>query len=113
MPTKILRYKVISAAFGLCFVLVGGGVLWAYVALKNVSGPLILHYNSIEYITQIGDLRALLAAGVFGLIALLVNFILALELKEREWFLGELLAAGSVFMSTLIFIAFAAIISVN
>ena len=43
----------------------------------------------------------------------IVNFFLALELEARDWFLGKIVAAATLVLSVLIFIAFAAIISVN
>ena len=113
MRRKIFEYKTITGMYGLSFALVTGGFLWVYLALKDTPEPLILHYNSITYINQIGGFWSLMGVGVLSLLMLGINFVLSLELKDREWFLGEFISAATIFMSILIFIACAAIISVN
>ncbi len=85
----------------------------AYFALRDVSPPLIVHFNNALGINQIGGLKDLAAVAVFGLVALIFDFLLSLELDERDPFLGKLTAAVGLFLAILIFIGFSAIISVN
>ncbi len=113
MLKKFSKFKIVTSAFAVSFCFVMGGWLWAYLALRKVSQPLIIHFNNAVGINQIGDLYDLTAVVLFGLIALLLDFCIALELEERDWFLGKLTAAAGLFLSILIFIGFAAIISVN
>ncbi len=113
MKEKFFRYKVISAVFGASFALVFGAMLWAFLALRGLPSPIILHYNPLVFINQFGSMWDLLGVGVAALMILALNFAIALELKDREWLLGELTALASLFMSALLFIAFSAIISVN
>lgn len=110
---RLARFKVISWLFGASALFVISGTLWAYAALRGVRGPLILHYSSASGIGEIGGLWGLLKMGVAGLLVVIVNFFLALELEERDSFFGRFVAATTVLLSVLIFIGFAAIISVN
>lgn len=113
MRKKILKSKIINSAFLLSFLFVVGGMLWTYFALRGIASPLILHFNNLLGINQIGNLSDLLRFGGTGLVFVLVNFFLALELEDRDAFLGKLLATATLFMSVIIFVGFAAIISVN
>ena len=99
--------------FLLSFVLVLGGTIWSYFALRGIAQPLILHFNNLAGINQVGGVADLLQFGGTGIVFVLVNFFIALELEERDVFAGKLLAAAALFVSVLIFIGFAAIISVN
>ncbi len=110
---QLVRFRVVSAAFALSFLFVAGGWLWAYIAMRKINQPLILHFNNYVGITQIGDLADLTYPGILGLVVIFINFLIAFNLEERDWFLGKLMAAATLFFSILIFIGFAAIISVN
>lgn len=87
--------------------------MWAYSALRDVQGPLIIHFNNFVGINQIGSLTVLLGVGAVGAVAVLINFFIALELEARDRFLGKLVVAATLLFSILLFISFAAIISVN
>ena len=113
MFRNILRHKLISSIFLPSFLLVLGGTLWAYFALRGIGQPLILHFNDLAGITQIGSALSFLGVGTLGILGVGVNFILALELEARDRFFAKLLAAATLFMSALLFISFAAIIGVN
>ena len=95
------------------FVLVIGSWIKAYFALRNVSQPLVVHFTSAAGINQTGNLKDLAAVGIFGLVALILDFVISLELDERDSFLGKITAAAGLFLAALIFIGFSAIISVN
>lgn len=96
----------------LAFVL--GGSLWAYFALGGAGNtPLILHFDDISGITAVGSLKNLIFVGLLGVIVVIMNFFIALELEERDRFLGKLTAALTLLFAVLLFIAFAAIINVN
>lgn len=99
--------------FILSFLLILGGSLWAYFALRGTSQPLILHFNDLAGITRIGNAASFLGVGFIGLFGAVINFIIALELEARDKFLARLLAAATLFMGVLLFVGFAAIISVN
>jgi len=110
---KILKHKIVSITFLLCLILVIGGWVKTYIALRKVSQPLIVHFNNAVGINQIGNLGDLAAVGIFGLVALALDFLVSLELDERDPFLGKITAAAGLFLAILIFIGFSAIISVN
>ena len=113
MIKKILRYKGISIAFGIGFFCILGATLWVYFVLRNAASVLILHFNNVVGINQIGGVTQLIGVGVTGLVVVIANFLIALELEARDLFLGKLLAAVTLLFAILLFIAFAAIISVN
>lgn len=113
MLKKFIKFKAVSSVFLLSFLFVIGGWLWAFFALRKISQPLIIHFNNFLGITQIGGLNDLTIVALFGVISLVLDFLIALELEERDWFLGKLAAAFGLFLGILLFIGFAAIISVN
>jgi hypothetical protein len=113
MFKKIGKFKTVTVAFALSFLFIVGGWFWTYIRMRGINQPLIIHFNNYAGITRIGNLTDLAAVGMLGLIIVLMNFLLALNLEERDWFLGKLLAATTLLMGILIFIGFAAIISVN
>ncbi|MDO8664203.1 MAG: hypothetical protein Q7K44_01480 [Candidatus Liptonbacteria bacterium] len=110
---KILEHKIVSLVFLLGFLLIIGGWLKVYVALREVSQPLIVHFNNAVGINQTGNLKDLAAVGIFGLVALALDFFVSIELDERDPFLGKITAAAGFFLASLIFIGFSAIMSVN
>lgn len=113
MLQKFLHNRLISSIFLLSFLLVLGGMLWAYFALRGISQPLILHFNDLAGITRIGDAASFLGVGIIGILGVAVNFVLAIELEARDRFFAKLLASATLFMAALLFISFTAIISVN
>ena len=102
-------YTVLAGSFALVL----GGTLWAYVALRGISGPVIVRFNGATGINLIGSFWNVVGFGVTGLVIVAANFFVALELEERDGFLGKLVAAETVLVAGLIFIALVAIISVN
>ena len=113
MLKRILKFRLVGSVFLSSFLFVSAGMIWAYFALRRIVPPLIIHFNNLTGINQTGDLTDLLKVGVTGIVFVLMNFFIALELEERDIFGGKLLAAATFFVSALIFIGFAAIISVN
>ena len=110
---KFIRFKITSAAFFASLALVLGGWLWAYFSLSRLPTPYILRFVSNVGVTQLGDLRDLSAFGAVAVISVLLNFILAFELETKAKFLAKLLTFSTLTFAALIFIGFAAIISVN
>lgn len=113
MIKKLSKFKVVSSLFFASFILVLGGLVWAYATLRGVSGSLIMHFNNLVGINQVGGLAELAWIGATGVVVVLINSFVALELEARDWFLGKLLAAATLLFGILIFIGFAAIINVN
>lgn len=108
-----MKHKVMGAAFLASALFVVGGWAWAYAVLRNTTQPLIIHFNSEQGITRIGNFADLTAIGILGIVIVIVNCPLAFNLEERDRFLGKLVTAATLFLSILIFIGFAAIINVN
>lgn len=114
MFAKMLRHRVVSAMFFASFVFAAGGYAWMWFTMRSAgAGPFILHFDDIEGITAVGGLGTLNFMGIFGMLAVLANFAIALELEEKDGFLGKFLGAATLFFSYLLFMAFVAIISVN
>ncbi|MBI3589693.1 MAG: hypothetical protein HY093_04780 [Candidatus Liptonbacteria bacterium] len=110
---KIFSSKFNNLSFVVSLVFVLGGWLWAYLALRTISLPLIIHFSNISGINQVGYAWDLAKVGLFGILVVMVNFLIAYELELRDKFLAKLASAFTLFLSILIFIYFAAIISVN
>ncbi len=113
MFQKISRFKITSAAFLASLALVLSGWLWAYFSLSSLPPPYILRFVGNVGVTQLGDFWDLSAAGAVAVTAVLLNFILAFELETKAKFLAKLLTFSTLTFAALIFIGFAAIISVN
>lgn len=113
MIEKIKKYRVVSLLSLASFALVAGGFFWMLGALGSARGPLILHFNDMQGITSIGTLGDLLWMGGIGIAIVVINFFIALDLEARNRVLGKIVAALTLAMAVLLFLAFAAIINVN
>lgn len=100
-------------SFAVSVLLAAGGWLWAWVALRGINSPLILHFSDYTGINQIGGLTEVHGLGATGLVIVILNFLLARSLHSREPRWAKLLAAATLFIAALLFTALAAIISVN
>jgi hypothetical protein len=110
---KFLKYKLVGCLSALSFAFAIGGPVWAYVALHGVPTPLILHFNNLRGINQVGSVGDLSQIGIVGLLIVSINTAIALELETRNRFWGKFVAALTLFLAALLFIGFAAIINVN
>ena len=114
MLKKILRHKTVSLVSLGSLLLVAGGCAWAWVALGGVTGsPLILHFDDIQGITAVGGPGSLIFIGCLGVAVVLMNFVIGLELEERDKVLGKIAVGITFIFAVLLFISFAAIINVN
>ena len=93
--------------------LVGGGGIWARLALKGYGPVTILRFNAEQGIVRVGDPGELIWLAGAGAVIVIINAVLGLELAERDRFLSRLLAAGTAVFAVLLFIGFAAIIGAN
>ena len=115
MFKKFLNHKfVFSLSVASCLLSLSG-FLWAYFSLRKIgaAGPLILHFNDIQGITQVGGLSTILFMGILGIIITAMNGIIALAFDERDALLGKMMAGLTLALALLLFLAFASIISVN
>jgi len=109
-----MKHKAVGAACLAAIAIALGGFLWAYFGLRGAVGvPLVVHFNDMNGITDVGDLRDIASIGILGIIVTVVDFFIAMELEERDLFLGKVVAVASVFFAVLLFIAFAAILGIN
>ena len=99
--------------FLISFLLVLASTLWAYIALRGMGGPVILHFNETRGITLMGSFWEVVGIGVTGLVMTLINFMLVLALEEWDSFLGRFLTITTAILAALIFIGMVAIIAVN
>jgi len=114
MIEKIKKYRLVSLLSLASFAFSAAGFFWALGALGNAaSGPLILHFNDIAGITSIGSFGDIVLMGILGVAIVVVNFFVALDLETRDAVLGKIVAAMTLIMAILLFLAFAAIIKVN
>jgi len=106
------RAVVITSLIALFFVI--GGFLWLLLGLLAIgSGPFILNFNDIQGITRTGGIGDVVTMGILGVLIVIVNFFLAVELDGRDRVLGKMVAGITLVGAILLFIAFVAILSVN
>ena len=113
MNELLRRYRIVTAAGAASVLLVLIAWGWAYNALRGISQPLIIHFTKATGITQIGHFSFLSGVAVASLVGICVNIALAYALEERNGFLAKFIAGATLFLAILIFVGFAAIISVN
>ena len=113
MFKKIKTRKFVSILSGVSLLFVLAGTGWAYFATRGITMPLILHFDDLRGVTQTGGFPTLLAAGILGLIVVLLNSVIALELESRTSFFGKFIAVLTLAFAILLFIGFSAIIGVN
>ena len=114
MIKKLLNHRAVSALSLLALVFVLGGFFNTYFSLRGMgAGPFILHFDDIQGITQVGSISLILAVGILGIIMIVLNFFIALELEERNRALGKIIAGMTLTLGVLLFIAFIVILNVN
>jgi len=115
MVKKIIKYKAVGFACLAAIAIALGGFFWAFFRLMNSAGgvPLVLHFNDVIGITDVGSLWVIASMGILGIAVMAINFFIAIEMEERDSFLGKVVAAASVFFAVLLFISFAAILGMN
>jgi hypothetical protein len=114
MIKKISGHRLVSLLSLVSLLFVAGGFFWAIGSLSGgAPGPLILHFNDMQGITAIGDFNGLLLMGILGLIVVVINFFIALDLEVRDNVLGKIVATMTLVMAILLFLACASIIKVN
>jgi hypothetical protein len=116
MFKKLLHHKFVGILSVASFLLSLTGFIWAYCALRIVSAagqPLILHFNDIRGITQVGGVGLIVFMGVFGMVVTVADGCIALAFDERDAAFGKLIAVLTFIFAALLFIGFASIISVN
>jgi hypothetical protein len=113
MLETIKKHKMVCGLIAASAAFVFAGFLWAIIFFGRTSGPFILHFNDLAGITMVGKMGIIVFAGIFGIAVVLLNGVLALEFDERNLFFGKLAAVLTLVFAILLFIAFAAILSVN
>jgi hypothetical protein len=100
-------------SFGASALFVLGGWLRTWLALRGIQSPLILHFSDYTGINQIGGMAQVHGLGITGAVIVGLNLLLARALQEHESRWARILAGATLFVSILLFMALAAIISVN
>ncbi len=114
MTRRIFEHKMVSGIFLAALAFAAGGFAWVVVALRSANGgAVILHFNDIDGITQVGMPGDILRVGIFTLLVVLIDFAIALELDARDRVLGKIMAAVTLVACVLLFIACTAILNVN
>ncbi len=110
----MLKDKIIIIFFGLSVVLLFVSALVGSIGLPGSQGPLIIRFNKlIGEANLVGDFRTVFSLGLVTSFTLLINFLLAREIYNRERFLSYILAAASLIVSLLFLIAVSGIVAVN
>lgn len=110
---KIFRYKFQNLTFLLATVLILGGWIWAFLALRNLPKGIVTGFNSDVLINQIGSVSDFSAIGFFGILMVFFNFLISTELESRDSRFAKAVALVTALIGVLIFIYFSAIIGVN
>jgi hypothetical protein len=114
MIKKIATYRLVSLLSLASLAFAAGGFFWALNTLGGtMSGPVILHFNDMQGITHIGTFGDIILMGILGIVIVVVDFFVAIDLETRDNVLGKIVAVMTLVMAILLFVSFAAIINVN
>ncbi len=107
-----MKYRLVSALCGgaLFVVLLGHALVFYYL---HSAGQLIVVHYTRQGIDQFGSIWQVLSYGIVAWSIIIINFLIALELEERDWLWGKVVAGMTLGLAILLFISFQAIISVN
>lgn len=105
-------YPLINMLCGSAFALILLSQGLALFFLRGESETLVLHFTK-SGIDQFGSFWQLQGYGLIGLVVVIMNYFIAIELEERDWFWGKFVAGVTLGLAILLFVAFRAIISVN
>lgn len=109
---KLIKYKLTAIVFSAAFTFVIAGWIWSWSRLHGAS-ELTLHFSDYGGINKTGNMWDLHAFGILGLVMLFLDWLIAMTLEERDWFLGKLMASAGLTLGILIFIGFVVIMNVN
>lgn len=105
--------KGIFFGCALSVALVLAGWLWAYVVLGDLDAPIIIHFTNTSGIDRIGTFSELNEIAFLGMLMVLIDSIITFVLWDRNRALAIYSLIFGLVLALLIFISFAAIISVN
>lgn len=109
----IFREKILLLFLILSLIFLLASAVFIFFNTDKMGSPLILHfdiYRGVDLMGEITDLWMILAS---GLLAILINSVLAEVFFYRKRILSYFLAGVNIFIGLLVLIAVAVIISVN
>ncbi len=110
----MLKNKFIITFFGLSVALLFVSALVGGIGLPGSQGPLILRFDKFAgEANLIGGFRTVFSLGVVTSFIVLINFLLAREIYNRERFLSYIIAAVTFIISLFFLMAISGIVAVN
>ena len=110
----MLKNKIVVTLFGLSIALLFISALVGSIGLPGSQGPLVIRFDKFaDKVNLIGGFRTVFGLGVVVSFMVLVNFLLAREIYERERFLSYIFAAATLIISLLFLIAVSGIVAMN
>ena len=110
----MLKNKIVVTLFGLSVALLFISALVGAIGLPGFQGPLVIRFDKFAgEANLIGGFRTVFGLGVVVSFMVLVNFLLAREIYERERFLSYIFAAATLIISSLFLIAVSGIAAMN
>ncbi|PIR44050.1 hypothetical protein COV23_01920 [Candidatus Wolfebacteria bacterium CG10_big_fil_rev_8_21_14_0_10_31_9] len=110
---NILKDKYLRIIFTSTFAVFLFVVIFSIAVFKNISGPLIIHFDAFKGIDFIGGKIQIFGINFLALIMLVVNLFLADFIYIRERFLSYVISFSSLFLSILLLIIVAVINAIN
>ena len=109
----LLKEKILLIFFSISFglLLVSAGLI--YLNLDNLSSPLILHFSVYEGVDLVGDKIDLWKIPIMGFLVFTLNLVLGAVFFYRERIITYVFLATGVFVSILVLINTAQIITLN
>ncbi|MCL4404038.1 hypothetical protein M1432_01730 [Patescibacteria group bacterium] len=110
---EIVKEKALWVPIGLTLALAAAGLVLGAVAIKNVSAPLIIHFDQFHGVDFVGSVADFWGIWLGGLAVIVLNAALSTVLYRRERFLAYLLLAGNALIALLMLVLAAVVVGAN
>lgn len=109
----MLKNRMAVSFFGLSLILILLSAVIFALGLEGAKGDLILSFDYDGNIKWSGNFMTLGVIWAIAFIVVLINFLIANEIYNRDRFFSYLLGAGSIFFSSLFLIFSWLVVSIN
>ena len=110
---EIVKEKAFWIPVGLALAMTLAGLALGIFAIKNVSAPLIIHFDQFHGVDFVGSVADFWGIWFGGLAIIVLNTALSAMLYHRERFLAYLFLAGNALIALLMLVFTAVVVGTN
>lgn len=110
---SIFRKKPLLVLSGLSGIAILGSLILAFLKLKGLSYPLVLHFDIFRGVDFLGDTTDFWGIWLGGFACIILNFFLGEVMFKKERVLSYVFLAINLLLALLLFIITAIVIGAN